>query len=355
MKVLFSPDYRKANPYQRFLAHSLSKKEVSVHFGMTCYLFSVLRSAKRHWKPDIVHIHWLHPFLSGTSRVETILRSSSFICELLILRILRVKIVWTVHNIVSHEVRFRSLEIFFTKLLTRLCNKIIVHCPSSKDEVVKTYGVRESLVESIRHGNYIDYYENVTNKSQARKQLHLRMEDMVFLYFGQIRPYKGVSELVEAFKMLDDSRVRLLIVGLPLNNEVANNLVRKCSRDKRIRTVFRFIPNYEIQIYMNAADVVVLPYRYILTSGSVILAMSFAKPVIAPAIGCIPDMIEIEGSFLYNPSETGGLTRAMEQSLNVDLKKMGQRNFDLAKNLTWDEIAKKTYNIYRECSMSVNS
>lgn len=347
MKVIFIPVY--SNPYQKVLANWLSKEGVSVSFGITSNLFSVLRSVKNNWKPDVLHIHWLHPFLLANSRGETILKSSSFIGELIILKLLGIKIVWTVHNIISHETNFKSLELFFTKLLLRLCNRIIVHSPSAKKEVMKTYKIRDSSIIAIPHGNYIDCYENVIDKTEAKKQLHLSSEDVIFLYFGQIRPYKGVLELIDAFKRLEQSQAKLLIIGKPLNNEVANDVVIKCTKDERIRTVLKFVPDDELQIYMNAADIVVLPYKNILTSGAIILAMSFGKPVIAPSIGCIRDVLDNEGGSLYVTSDEGGLLKAMKSVLDANLKKMGEHNFELAKQLRWDDIAKRTYEVYEQC------
>ena len=347
MKVIFVPV--SINPYQKTLADSLSKEGVSVSFCITSNLFSVLRSVKNNWKPDVLHIHWPHPFLLASSRGKTILKSSSFIGELIILKLFGVKIVWTVHNIVSHESNFEPLELFFTKLLSRLCNRIIVHSQSAKNEVIKTYKIRDSSIIVIPHGNYINCYQNVIDKAKARKQLHLSSEDVIFLYVGKIRPYKGVLELIDAFKRLEQSQAKLLIVGKPLNAKVANDVVKKCTKDERIRTVLKFIPDDELQIYMNAADIVVLPYKNILTSGAVILAMSFGKPVIAPFIGCIRDVLDNEGGFLYVTSDEEGLLKAMKCALDDSLKKMGEHNFELAKQLRWDDIAKRTYVVYEKC------
>ena len=101
---------------------------------------------------------------------------------------------------------------------------------------------------------------------------------------------------------------------------------------------------------MNAADVVVLPYREILTSGAIILAMSFGKPIIAPKIGCIPDYIDDNGGFLYNPLDVQGLLEAMRKAIyNPDLKKMGEYNFIKVKDLDWKRIGESTYRIYCGC------
>lgn len=358
MKAIFIPDYSRANPYQKALADSLSKEGVEVSFGTISRLFSVLSSVKNHWKPNILHIHWPHPFLLASSGGKTILKSFSFIGELLILKLFGIKVVWTVHNITNLEGKCKYIELFFCKLIARLCGKLIVHCPSAKNEVMNAYGMSEdSRVVVIPHGSYIHSYENVISREQARKQLQLHIEDVVFLCFGLIRSYRGVSELVEAFKKLDAPRAKLLIAGKPYNAEIATDILERCHKNETIKTVFKFIPYDKVQIYVNVADVVVYTCNPSFFSpsqmpGGVILAMSFGKPVIAPALGCIPDVLDSEGSFLYDPSEKDGLLKAMQQALDTntgDLVKIGKHNFELAKKLDWDWIANKIYNVYQEC------
>lgn len=349
IKVLFLP-YLEKNPYQKALANALLKEGVSVDFGIVSRLFSVLTSSRNHWRPEILHLHWQHPFLLGGTKLKTILKSVSFMSELLVLKLVGIKLIWTVHNIVNHEKRFSSLELFFNKFIARLCDRVIVHSSSAKNEVMEAFKIdKSSQIVVIPHGNYIDYYENIISKSEARKKLKLSSENKIFLYFGTIRPYKGIPELIEAFKNLNPLNLILLIVGQPYNSQIAENILKRCEGIKNIRSIFKFILPEEIQIYMNAADVVVLPYQRILTSGAVILAMSFAKPIIAPASGCIPDVLDGKGSILYDPLEKKGLLKAMKQALSVDLKKMGEHNFKLAKKLDWKNIAKRTYKIYQEC------
>lgn len=350
MKVIFVPDYSKGNPYQKLLADSLSKEGTEVSFGMTSYLFSALKSIKNSWKPDILHLHWIHPFLLASSKGKTIVKSILFIAELVILRIFGIKIVWTVHNVVNHEKKFSSLELFFTKFAIRFFNIIITHSHFAKNKVKEVYNITDNPeIKIIPHGNYINNYKNTIGRIEARNKLKIDEKEVVLMYFGLIRPYKGVFELIEAFKELNVLQKKLLIVGKPCSNEVAKNILKRCNKNENIKTIFEFIPDNVIQIYMNAADVVVLPYRDILTSGAAILAMSFSNPVIAPAIGCIPEALDIGGSFLYDPSEKDGLVKAMRQVFDVDLGKMGRHNFKLAKRLGWDEIAKKTYEVYCEC------
>lgn len=351
LKVIFIPDYRHVNPYQEALAGSLLKCGSAVHFGSFFGMSAVLRTARKYWKPDILHVHWTHPFTSGRSRTMTVIRSCDFILELLLLKLSGIRIVWTVHNIVDHESKFRSLELFFNKLLARMCDRLIVHCPSAKREIMGMYGVSSAAVSVIPHGNYIGSYENSISRSAARERLNIRSDDTLLLYFGQIRPYKGVLELINAFEKLNRSNARLLIAGKPLSGKAAAEILERCRDDGRITAVFGFIPDSEIQLYMNAADIVVLPYRDVLTSGAVLSAISFGKPVIAPASGCIADTLDCNGSFLY-PKTEDGLLEAMRHALDTDrasLSSMGRYNLGLAGQFDWDGIAGKHCSIYRDC------
>jgi len=345
-KIIFIPYSKKGNPYQKLLRENLQKLGVEVEGAGFYRIFPILIATLHHWKPDIAHIHWHHPFLVGSSHLNTVVKSVIFILELLILKVYGIKIVWTVHNIVDHERKFVSIQLIFSKLLARLCNGLIVHCPSAKREVVKVFRVNDSLIVVIPHGRYT--YTNTISKIQARQRLKIG-PDIVFLYFGTIRPYKGIPKLIDAFKKLNHKRAKLLIAGNPFDEGFAKELQNRCRENENIRTIFEFIPDDELQVYMNAADVVVLPYIDILTSGAVILAMSFGKPVIAPTIGCMPDILDTKGSLLYNPAEKDALVKAMRKAMDADLENMGKHNFKLAEMLQWDEVAKRTYEVYAGC------
>lgn len=343
MKVVFIPDYRNGNSYQTDLTHSLSNQGASICFG--------LKSIIRNWKPEILHIHWPYPYMVANNKYATIAKSTGFICGLVLLKLFRIKIIWTVHNIIDHEGRFKSLELSFNKILTKLCDKLIVHCSSAKTEVEKVYGKGLPIVV-IPHGNYIGRYKNIITTSDARNKLKFNDEDIVFLHFGYIRPYKGVPELINTFKKLRYDKAKMLIVGRPRDEKIATNILYNCKDEWRIKNILEFIPDEDIQIYMNASDVVILPYKDVLTSGSVILSMSFGKPIIAPEAGCIADILDNKGSFLYSNIERDGLLKAMRKVLNTDrgtLLDMGRYNFRLMEQFNWNDIGKRTYNLYQEC------
>lgn len=345
MKVMFLPDARNNNIYQTNLSNSLLKQNIQVSFDEGNVIKSIIK-----YRPNVIHIHWPNYLMITNNMLGTYIKSTCFISWLLLLKLFGMKIVWTVHNIAGHDGKFKSDELLFSKLLAKICNKLIVHCSSAKTEVENIYG-KDLPIEIIPHGSYVDCYENVVTPSGARNKLKLGEEDIVFLCFGQIRPYKGILELIREFKELDCQKAKLLIVGKPSNNELTVDIYNDCSGDSRIRVIPEFVPDKDIQTYMNASDIVILPYKDILTSGSAILAMSFGKPIVAPSVGCMTDTFDEKGGFLYPRTERllDVMKRVIGKNKEV-LENMGIHNLELAEKLSWDNIAKKTYDTYIDCT-----
>src|SRR5690606_29130713 len=96
-------------------------------------------------------------------------------------------------------------------------------------------------------------------------RLGLPADAVVLLFLGKIRRYKGVPELIETFQSIDGGDARLVVAGSPLNPQVEKE-VRDAVRSEHVHLHPNFVPDGEIQVYMNAADAVVLPYQDVLTS-----------------------------------------------------------------------------------------
>jgi glycosyltransferase involved in cell wall biosynthesis len=181
-------------------------------------------------------------------------------------------------------------------------------------------------------------------------KLGIGKSERVLLFLGNIRPYKGVEELIQAFKELEFNEVRLLIAGRTLNEDVEKRVRALADEDVRCRFYPGFVADEVIQVYMNAADVAVCPYKDILTSGAILLAMSFGKACVAPMLGCITDYLDERGAFLYNARDPGGLIGALKESLTVSsdrLSMMGEHNRRIAEGFSWDVIAQRTLDVYR--------
>jgi glycosyltransferase involved in cell wall biosynthesis len=187
----------------------------------------------------------------------------------------------------------------------------------------------------------------------ARQKLGVDDSAFVYLFIGMIRPYKGVDVLLRAFaEMKDREDATLLVVGQPLNSTIRRVIESAASKDPRIKFFAGYAENNDVQTYMNAADVVVFPYRdSSLTSGAVIMAMGFKKPCIAPKLGAIEDVLDTDGAYFLEAATEGEVRVALETAYleRAKLPTMGAHNYDKCMQWSWDAVAKETVKVYRGC------
>ena len=230
--------------------------------------------------------------------------------------------------------------------MARLAHAVIVHCEYAREMVMRRYG-RQRGVFVVPHPNYIGVYPGNPTREEARAALDLPPGATTFLCFGQMRPNKGTEILLEAFARLEGQALRLVIAGAPgRDQDYVEHLHRQANQDPRIMFRAEQIPDDQVQTYFAASDIAVMTFDRVLTSGSVVLAMSLGKPVIAPRKGCLPETIPADAGWLYDPKDQTGLQRAMLSSLASDLSAAGSRARSVAESWTWTEYAKRTRNAY---------
>jgi glycosyltransferase involved in cell wall biosynthesis len=350
MAVVFLPDYTEDNPYQSNLREALDE---TVIFG-DADPFSILRTVSSCDDVSVVHFHWLSPYIFASSTPKTAIQFTLTLFQIIALKIQGIPMVWTVHNVMSHESQYPQLERAFKHIFIRFgfCKALFIHCGSVRESIIQEYNLTEKdvngRIEIIHHGNYISNYVNEITEEKAKSELGINKSDIVFLYFGQVRPYKGVKRLINEFKSINKPDIRLLVVGNPLNESIKNVVESESATDSRIAATLKYIEDESIQKYMNASDCVVLPYEDITTSGSSILAMSFGKAIVIPDRGCVSELLDDDGSIIY-PSNSGkNLRESLIQAFDADLDEMGNHNRQLAQDLTWDDVAEDTSSTYSE-------
>lgn len=348
------------NPYQRLLAAALTRQGIeALAVGSWPRRAPILGAWLAHGRPDVVHLHWLHDFLGG-SRGEIRRRDVLwFTWQLRILRWLGVRLVWTVHNLKGHEsghddardATMRAREAAAHRAVIERCEAMVLHCEVARDGLIKRYKpsqVAQSRMHIVAHGNYVTAYDVDSAAATARAALGLDTAGTVFAFVGAIRGYKGVDELLEAFRASTalGPDARLLICGKPIPRTLAEVLRDHAAADPRIVLRLERIPEAELSPIIRAADAVVLPFRDILTSGSAILALSHGRPVIAPSLGCLPETLPADATFLYDAAAPGALGAALEAAARADLAAMGLRARRYADTLDWEGIAAATARLY---------
>jgi glycosyltransferase involved in cell wall biosynthesis len=163
---------------------------------------------------------------------------------------------------------------------------------------------------------------------------------------GLLRPYKGLEELLPAFRALPEAGVFLLVAGKPGSEHYAETLAALATGDPRIRLEPRFVSPAEVQLYFNAADICVLPYRQITTSGAALLAFSFGLPVIAPAIGAFPNLVTGRRGILYDPAAPDGLVCALAQARQAEWQGVREEIMAWVAQFDWQQIGCRLIEAY---------
>ncbi len=351
------------NPYNQLLIEHLAKNGVKVeseddHQGII-FLPQVLKKGR----PNILHLHKLHYFFLSKKgqhksffdrdEVRRSFKLLVFLSQIWILKLIGTKIVCTVHEWADKvEGGKQSIPSGWLPILGRGFDALIVHCETTKKQLLEGFGL-EILpkVFVVQHGNYIGSYANSISQQLGRKILAIKDENLTFLLFGNIYHSKGFLEAIDSFKRLPQHKLFLIIAGYPAESGIENLIREKIQGYGNILFVPQQVPDKEVQIYMNACDCVVLPYKIFTTSGVTLLAMSFGKACIAPNSGYFSDLLDEFGAFLYDSTQENGLFYAMKEAIYKQgmLLDMGEHNLELAQKWNWDYVAEETLNVYQQC------
>lgn len=336
--------YFPQNPYQVLLRNGLAGCGYeTVDQPMTWRLLHKVRLNRT----CTVHFHWLHPWTARTNAVRYWLERSLWICQIKTLKRRGITVVWTVHNLKDHDNRAERIDRDFSKLMARLSDRLICHSNQAADETANYFNIDRDKIAVIPHGNYIDWYPNEINKADARRRLNIPQHGTVLLAFGEIRPYKNTLGLIQAFRQANIADSFLVIAGRCKDPEHQRKIKAAIENDIRIKTYFNYIADDEVQLFMNASDIAVLPYRDILTSGAALLAMSFNLPLLTPKLRCFEESPGPQGALLYDGNGEG-LVSAISRALSHpdQLISMGAFNANEVARFGWHGIATKTIHAY---------
>jgi glycosyltransferase involved in cell wall biosynthesis len=129
----------------------------------------------------------------------------------------------------------------------------------------------------------------------------------VLLFFGLVRPYKGIDLLAEALALLPNPPLTLIVGEWYMPTDAFEQRLRQLGLSERVWVVNRFIPQQEIPLYFAAADLVVQPYRSATQSGITPLALRYERPVVVTNVGGLPEYVR--------PGQTGYIVEPRAEAL----------------------------------------
>ncbi|MEC0016668.1 glycosyltransferase family 4 protein [Bacillus anthracis] len=330
MKVWMFPKTSETNQYNYLLSNSLEKKGVDVRNFRQRYIFKIKRG-------DVVHMHWIHSLYQSHNRLLFLIKSILLLLVIEVMKFRGIKFIWTIHNLYPHHYEYKSYEKWVRKRVINKCDKLITCANSIKDLVIQEFNINPEKISVIPHGDYVGVYKS---KGLNFKEVYnIPENNFVYLFLGAIKRYKGVGELIEGFQQMNDSKSTLIIAGKA--DEETKTFLEGINNQNIIKDI-RFIPDNEVADLIKVADVFVLPYKNITTSGSAILALSFKKPVVSPVNPFMKEYFDENTAVLYE--KDSGLLKSL---YDVKQKTFSDEDFnEKLEKINWGIIGEETMLCY---------
>jgi glycosyltransferase involved in cell wall biosynthesis len=248
-------------------------------------------------------------------------------------------LVLTAHDVLPREPRPGQLAA--ARRLLRGVDAVVVHSEHGARRLQAEAGVPPDRVTVIPHGAF-DHLTRVPGERSLPPEL-AEVRGPVVLFFGLLRPYKGIDVLLEAWRAVEGAE--LWIVGLarmPL--EPLRALAARCRAP--VRFVPRFVTDTELPAFFRRADLVALPYREIDQSGVLYTALAFGKPLVLSRVGGFP---EVGAGRLVPPGDAEALAAALRELLGDPgaRERLAAEAAAAARGPhAWDAVAARTLALY---------
>jgi glycosyltransferase involved in cell wall biosynthesis len=353
MKILVLPR-EETNPYQELLYDEMRRRGARITYlaavtpshTLNLLLLPLEMAVRRCGGARVVHLHWVYAFALPASHKSALARRASaawFAFWLRMLRPLGLRLVWTAHNVLPVTPVFDD-DLGARRRLVAASDLVIAHSQATLDQLAEL-GIPAPRSVVIPHGPF----------TSERPPAALRTPGdgdgpRELLFFGKIRPYKGVDILLRAFAALPpEFDAHLTVVGecgdKALRDELADLADAAGGSGHPVTLQLDRVPEPEVTRLLERADAMVLPYRHITTSGSGVLALCHGRPLVMPDLPGLSELPD-DAVIRYDGTEAG-LAAALGGIITADasvLAKMSSAADAYCAATTWSEIAEKTLN-----------
>ena len=307
--------------------YDINQQEIGSRLLNSTNFFSWIKSVKKikDFKPEVLIFKFWHPFFAPCYRYIINKVKNKNQC----------KVIMICDNIFPHE-GFP----FSKKIIKSLVSKVdgfIVQSWSVEKELKSV--VRKPVFKKVFHPIY-DNYPKEISREQAREKIAIS-ESKVILFFGLIRSYKGLDDLIRSINPLFDvdDDVKLLIAGECYEDKNKYyDLINNSKHKNKILWIEEFIHDNEVNIYFSAADVVVLPYKTASQSGVIPLSYHYNKPIITSDLEGLTEVVQDgKTGFIYNQSNIKSLGLKILEFFNDYRPDQYKQNIvDYKKRFSWE-------------------
>jgi glycosyltransferase involved in cell wall biosynthesis len=267
----------------------------------------------RRGLPVTLHLHWLNMiFGRAPSRAEGRRARDTFLARIDRLLAAGGRLAWTVHNILPHDTATEAEDAALRAAVVERASAVHVMAPRTPELVRPWFEIPAAKVLHVPHPSYIGAYPDHVSRLEARHELGIAPDELVYVVLGSIRPYKGLSELLDAWEATGGAAPRrLVIAGAPSDEPGVTRAIERAAGMTSVLIHPRFVGDGEVQVFLRSADIAVLPYLRTLNSGVLMLAVTFGCPVIVPAQGGLADATDPSFARTFDPDRPDGLAEAL--------------------------------------------
>ena len=316
------------------------KKHPAVHIIDCLNPFTWRKAARLAalMNPDMLVVTWWNPFFGFIVRVIT----SAF------KRRIKKPVVIIAENVISHEGRW--IDVFLTKIALQTADRFLVLSKVVEDGIKKLYPHIKVFRSSLPIYDCYQTPEQLTQQ-QAQEQLELKGKN-VLLFFGYIRQYKGLMNIIEALPIIrkQASNAHLLVVGEFYDNpQPYLDTIKRLGLDNNITIINEYVANEAVHLYFTAANLAVLPYNEATQSGILSIAYGFSKPVVITDVGGLAELVDDgKTGFIVPPHNIPKLADSVikyfnencEQNFSHNIEAKRQENSFNNIRIVFDEIQK---------------
>lgn len=276
------------------------------------------------WQPDLLIFKYWIPFFAPAFGY--------------IVRRLKCKTACLIDNIEFHEKWLFAEK--FTRYALANCDLLFTMSDAVWQDAKRIFPKKQ--ITAAFHPPYDCYDQQKYTKQSAKQKLELA-EQQVILFFGYIKPYKGLGLLIEAFSLLkkQNKNLHLLIVGEVYgDDQIYFELLRKFKVDAATTFVNRFVNDDEVELFFKAADVLALPYKQATQSGVLQIAYDMGLGAVCTPKGGLPELIDNGKTGLVAEETTArSIATALASYLKMDLEIISENCIEKSKNHSWNTLA----------------
>jgi beta-1,4-mannosyltransferase len=297
-----------------------------------------------------VHVHWpeylVRPF--ATTRVQAALnavRLARMAGGLSACRLLRVRVVWTVHNLGPHEADASWAAFRAYALMSRVADVFVVHTHAAARRAQSRFARARGRVVVAPHGNYLGAHPPAaTPREGVRARYGVPPDAFLLLAFGQVRRYKRLAELSRAVASVDGGSVHLLVAGAVLDDGLAGELETIAAADDHVHLDLRRVPEERVAELHAAADAAAFNHAELFSSGALLLALSQGLAVITAQSDAAGEVAQWPAVSTFEGGDD--LRRSIERLRAVDQATRRSAALDAARAASWERAAATLRDVY---------